>query len=386
MDANESGSAMPYVVNSVITGGDCHAQSATPSAGVYVLGFLYDSTTSTGVKANVIVAPFIYGGGGGSCGTGTAGDLMEFTGSGATCGNAPIVDGGSAGLTVNVPSTGVFNANLGSGNAQLLLGPISDQSSYMGSFSYVDVSNTGNAFFLTNGPLAEIQGIGSADIGQLFIHGYNSLTAGTPTWYIKDTLGNLVEGVPSGSVGAPAGVIIGVPSGNQITFQINAANTAYINSAGKLFTQPSASAQAGLNISPGTAPTSPLNGDCWTTSLGLYCYINGATVGPYGGGTLTGVTAGTGLTGGGTSGNVTVNLSTPVSVANGGTGTGSPGLIAGTNISITGSWPNQTINSASASWPAMASGTNTNALLMGSGGSFGYTGTGTVNANYLLGS
>jgi len=213
MDANESGSAMPYVVNSVITGGDCHAQSTTPSAGVYVLGFLYDSTTSTGVKANVIVAPFIYGGGGGSCGTGTAGDLMEFTGSGATCGNAPIVDGGSAGLTVNVPSTGVFNANLGSGNAQLLLGPISDQSSYMGSFSYVDVSNTGNAFFLTNGPLAEIQGIGSADIGQLFIHGYNSLTAGTPTWYIKDTLGNLVEGVPSGSVGAPAGVIIGAPSG-----------------------------------------------------------------------------------------------------------------------------------------------------------------------------
>ncbi len=34
-------------------------------------------------------------------------------------------------------------------------------------------------------------------------------------------------------------------------------------------------------------------------------------------------------------------------VANGGTGTGSPGLVAGTNItSITGTWPNQTINAA----------------------------------------
>jgi len=31
--------------------------------------------------------------------------------------------------------------------------------------------------------------------------------------------------------------------------------------------------------------------------------------------------------------------------ANGGTGTSTPALIAGTNISITGSWPNQTINS-----------------------------------------
>jgi hypothetical protein len=41
----------------------------------------------------------------------------------------------------------------------------------------------------------------------------------------------------------------------------------------------------------------------------------------YGVGTLTGVTAGTGLSGGGTSGNPTVSLTTPVAVANGGTGT-----------------------------------------------------------------
>jgi hypothetical protein len=31
-------------------------------------------------------------------------------------------------------------------------------------------------------------------------------------------------------------------------------------------------------------------------------------------------------------------------VANGGTGTATPGLVAGTNVSITGTWPNQTIN------------------------------------------
>lgn len=35
----------------------------------------------------------------------------------------------------------------------------------------------------------------------------------------------------------------------------------------------------------------------------------------------------------------------PLSVANGGTGTASPGLVAGTNVTITGSWPSQTINS-----------------------------------------
>jgi hypothetical protein len=48
-----------------------------------------------------------------------------------------------------------------------------------------------------------------------------------------------------------------------------------------------------------------------------------------------------------------------VPIANGGTGTGSPSLVAGTNVSITGTWPNQTINAiggggtgvSSVAWP-----------------------------------
>ena len=39
------------------------------------------------------------------------------------------------------------------------------------------------------------------------------------------------------------------------------------------------------------------------------------------------------------------NLATPLSVANGGNGTSTPSLVAGTNVTISGSWPNQTINS-----------------------------------------
>lgn len=37
---------------------------------------------------------------------------------------------------------------------------------------------------------------------------------------------------------------------------------------------------ASLNIPQGTAPTTPVNGDMWTTSAGLYVRINGVTVGP----------------------------------------------------------------------------------------------------------
>jgi hypothetical protein len=42
----------------------------------------------------------------------------------------------------------------------------------------------------------------------------------------------------------------------------------------------SAAAAASLNMPHGAAPTSPNNGDIWTTSAGLFVRVNGATVGP----------------------------------------------------------------------------------------------------------
>ncbi|MGP8269124.1 MAG: hypothetical protein ACLQLH_03575 [Terracidiphilus sp.] len=53
---------------------------------------------------------------------------------------------------------------------------------------------------------------------------------------------------------------------------------------GKVTTAAVATGGAGFNLPPGNAPTSPVNGDCWTTSAGLYCQIAGATIGPMGSG------------------------------------------------------------------------------------------------------
>lgn len=50
----------------------------------------------------------------------------------------------------------------------------------------------------------------------------------------------------------------------------------------KVVTAASATASAGFNLPPGTAPTSPVNGDVWTTSSGVFARINGSTVGPLG--------------------------------------------------------------------------------------------------------
>ena len=51
-------------------------------------------------------------------------------------------------------------------------------------------------------------------------------------------------------------------------------------------------------------------------------------------------------------------------VAKGGTGTATPGLVQGTNVTITGTWPNQTITAASGGG---GGGTTTNALTAGTG-------------------
>jgi hypothetical protein len=49
---------------------------------------------------------------------------------------------------------------------------------------------------------------------------------------------------------------------------------------------------------------------------------------------------------GATAWNATHSFTGTLDVANGGTGTATPALVAGTNVTITGAWPNQTINSS----------------------------------------
>jgi hypothetical protein len=57
-----------------------------------------------------------------------------------------------------------------------------------------------------------------------------------------------------------------------------------IPSATALQLQAPTTANASINLPHGTAPTSPTDGDLWTTTSGLYGRINGSTVGPLGAG------------------------------------------------------------------------------------------------------
>lgn len=62
---------------------------------------------------------------------------------------------------------------------------------------------------------------------------------------------------------------------------------------GKVNTVASAAGGAGFNLPHGAAPTSPTNGDVWTTTAGMYVRVNGTTVGPFGTGAVWGSITGT---------------------------------------------------------------------------------------------
>lgn len=116
--------------------------------------------------------------------------------------------------------------------------------------------------------------------------------------------------------------------------QLPASTTLQVNGSG--------TGAASINMPHGTAPASPTNGDCWTTVGGLYCQINGVTVGPYGtgsggnvatkdeGSTLTSATTSIDWVGGGVTAS---NVSGAVTVTVPGTGQ----LIGRQVITATGS-------------------------------------------------
>lgn len=59
-----------------------------------------------------------------------------------------------------------------------------------------------------------------------------------------------------------------------------AVNQAGDSMTGRLSTIASTTFRSGFAIAPGVAPTTPVNGDIWLTSTGVFVRINGVTVGP----------------------------------------------------------------------------------------------------------
>src|SRR6185437_1279748 len=76
---------------------------------------------------------------------------------------------------------------------------------------------------------------------------------------------------------------------------------------------------------------------------------------------------------------LTLGVKNILPVANGGTGTATPGIVAGTNVTVTGTWPNQTVNSSGGGTPG---GTN-GQLQFNNSGAFGGFSLGTGVQTWL---
>lgn len=120
--------------------------------------------------------------------------------------------------------------------------------------------------------LAEIRAATDAGYTGLFKHpaaygGYKILGAGDAAMY-NATAGHMsfLNDYASG--------VIRFAAGGASSAQVQ------IETTGKLTTFTPTTAGASVRLPHGTAPTTPANGDMWTTTAGLYVHINGSTVGP----------------------------------------------------------------------------------------------------------
>jgi hypothetical protein len=126
------------------------------------------------------------------------------------------------------------------------------------------------------------------------------------------------SGVPGLRTTLPNGLNIPGPTISSPNFT-GSGQYGTLTGIGKLNTAASTTTQAGFNIAPGVTPTAPANGDIWSTTAGFFMRVNGGTfpIGS-GNGTLTGALTAGPLTGGGTSGTLTLNCPGCVTTTGGG--------------------------------------------------------------------
>lgn len=202
-----------------------HTASGTPGATTFLRG---DNTWA------------VPAGGGGGCGSGTSGNLMEFTGT-STCGNAPIVDGGTTGLAVTTPTTGTWNVSTGgtTGGQSIVTGATTGVN-YMGSiplsqiggsgaFSYCEWQSGGSGNFICK----TLNSSGTSPALQLT--GTNAVSAAT--WAIEDSSSkNGICGIATGGItastcvgGGPTatGIEFRGDTGQTFTFRIAGSSTKY---------------------------------------------------------------------------------------------------------------------------------------------------------------
>lgn len=240
---------------------------ANTAAGAYPVTLLASNSTSAAWTLTLPTS------------AGSNGQALTTNGSGVTTWTSIVTSpGGSSGQFQYNNSSAFGGANLYYESANVLAqrNGATSQAYYVYN-SYTDGSNyersfinwVGNVgyFGVDAGGSGTRRGMGLAGASITFLVGSGSSSA---VWQINTSGHILAASDNTYDIGA---------SGATRPRNLYVAGTGIFG--GLLTTVATALGGAGFNLPHGTAPSSPTNGDVWTTTAGLYARINGATVGPY---------------------------------------------------------------------------------------------------------
>lgn len=207
-----------------------------------------------------------------------SGDVIFTTGGGTT---ATIKSGNTA--TIFCDGTNVHLALLSDfGSTQLKSTATASAPNHLVNKALLDVAafsaalpgQYGNAgkYVTTNGTAASWAAISSADVTGALTYTPTSVTTLTGVQSISD----FKTGLSLNNVTNTSDASKPVSSAQQTALDLKL-NLDGGTLTGPLITVASGTGAAGLNIAPGTAPTSPNNGDFWTTSGGVFARVGGVT-------------------------------------------------------------------------------------------------------------